>query len=391
MFRRVLISVMSLVLILGLLSGCGGTQKSAEPAKQAPAETAKPKEPIKIGVVTSTTGPLAATGIQVATGVKLAAKEWNDKGGVGGRKVEVTVEDDQGTPTGATNAFNKIAGMKPDAMVLPTFAQLVMALEPSVKQTAVPSLTSATGVAITKAGNPWFFRLRTNDEYMGKFAADFAVGELKIKKPGIIYANNDYGKGGYEVIKATLERAGVKPVGAESFNANDKDVTAQLLNLKKAGADLIIAWSVPTDSATIALQQKQLGLGIPFLGSPGWGTKEFFDLAKGAADGNYGLVDFVPGNDDRTTKWAKAIADNFKGVPANFVVGANYDGTMMLLTAMEKVGSDPRKVRETMLATKGYAGIIGPFTFDTVGNGLRQAYIFKIENNSIKSVKTLRE
>jgi len=391
MFRKALISVMSLALILTVLAGCGGTPKTAEPAKPAAAEAPKPKEPIKIGVVTSTTGPLAATGIQVATGVKLAAKEWNDKGGVDGRKVEVTVEDDQGTPTGATNAFNKISGMKPDAVVLPTFAQLVMALEPSVKQTAVPALTSATGVAITKAGNPWFFRLRTNDEYMGKFAADFAASELKTKKPGVIYANNDYGKGGFDVIKATLEKAGVKLAGAESFNANDKDVTAQLLNLKKAGADLIIAWSVPTDSATIAVQQKQLGLGIPFLGSPGWGTKEFFDLAKGAADGNYGLVDFVPGTDDRTQKWVKAVDDNFKGVPANFVVGANYDGTMVLLTNMAKAGSEPKKVREAMLATKDYAGIIGPFTFDSVGNGLRQAYIFKIENNGIKAVKTLRE
>ncbi|HYG59722.1 MAG TPA: ABC transporter substrate-binding protein, partial [Symbiobacteriaceae bacterium] len=245
MFQRTFPKVVATAVIMAALIGCSSSQPAA-PADKAPAS----QEPIKIGVVTSLTGGLAATGIQVATGAKLAAKEWNDKGGIQGRQIEVVVEDDQSNPTGATNAFNKVAAAKPAGLVLPTFAQFVMALEPSVKQAAVPTLTSATGVAITKQGNPWFFRTRTNDEIMGKIAATFAADELKAKKPGILYANNDYGKGGFDVLKATLEAKGLQLAGAESFNSGDKDMTAQLLKLKQAGSDLIIVWSVPADSAT---------------------------------------------------------------------------------------------------------------------------------------------
>ncbi|HYF93046.1 MAG TPA: ABC transporter substrate-binding protein [Symbiobacteriaceae bacterium] len=387
MFQNKLRKVLAVSVLMAVMAGCSSSKPAAE---TAPAATPA-KEPIKIGVVTSLTGANAATGVQVSTGAKLAIKEWNAKGGIQGQQIEVLVEDDQSNPTGATNAFNKIAAAKPAGMVLPTFAPFVMALEPAVRQLGVPSLTSATGVAITKQGNPWFFRTRTNDEIMGKIAANFAADELKTKKPGLLYANNDYGKGGFGVIKATLEAKGIPLAATETFNQGDKDMTAQLLNLKKAGVDLIIVWSIPADSATIAVQQKQLGLGVQILGSPGWGTKEFFDLAKGAADGQYGLVDYAGGSTDRIKAWEKAVDENFKGIPASFVTGAAYDGTNIMLSAMNKVGTDPAKVREAMAATQNYDGIIGSFSFDKEGNGLRQAVIFKIENNAIKVVKTMKE
>ena len=393
MFRKGLLVFMSLLLVTALLAGCGSSASQPANTSQPPAKNDQPaasKDPIKVGVVTSLTGPAAATGQQVAVGVKLAALEWNAKGGIGGRKIEVIVEDDQYKPSDALNAYNKIMAQKPAAMVLPTFAQLVMALEPNVKASAIPHFTSATGTAITKVGNPWFFRLRTNDEIMGRLMADFALKELKSKKPGIIYANNDYGKGGYEIIKAAMEKAGTALAAAETFNSADKDVSAQLLKLKKTGVDLIISYSTPADSATIALQQKQLNLGVPFLGSPGWAVKEFFDLVKGAADGNHAVADFIPGNDERTQKWAKAIEDNFKGTPVSFVVSTNYDGANLLFSTIEKVGTDPNKLREALLATQNYEGITGTYAFDSVGNGLRQAVFTKIENNSMKILKTIK-
>ncbi|MCL5047020.1 MAG: ABC transporter substrate-binding protein [Actinobacteria bacterium] len=393
MFRRGFMVLVSVLVAAAFLVGCSSGSSGPAPKNEGSSKTDQPaaaKDPIRIGVVTSLTGPAAATGQQVAVGVKLAALEWNAKGGIGGRKIEVQVEDDQYKPSDALNAYNKIMAQKPVAVVLPTFAQLVMALEPNVKASAIPHFTSATGTAITKVGNPWFFRLRTNDEIMGRLIADFALKELKTKKPGIIYANNDYGKGGYETIKAVLEKTGTPLAAAEAFNSGDKDVSAQLLKLKKAGVDLIISYSTPADSATIALQQKQLGLGVPFLGSPGWGVREFFDLVKGAADGNHVTVDFVPGNDERTQKWAKAIEDNFKGTPVSFVVSTNYDGANILFSAIEKVGTDPNKLREALLATQNYSGITGTYSFDSVGNGLRQAVFSKIENNSMKVLKTIK-
>lgn len=379
------------------LAGCGRAQ-TTQPAQPSPAQPGAPaqqsgasnKEPIRIGVVTSLTGPLAATGQQVATGVRHAALEWKAKGGVGGRPIEVIVEDDAGNPSTAVNAFNKlISQSKPVAVFAPTFTPLVMAMEPSVKQAKIPVFTSATGPVVTKSGDGWFFRLRTNDEKQGVLAGTYAVQELKAKKPAILYPNNDYGKGGYGAIKATLEKAGVKLVAEQTYNQGDKDVTAQLLNVKRAGADLLIAWTVPTDSGLIAVQAAQLGLGIPIFGGPGFGTPEYLALAKEATNGIHVLIDAAVGFDSKSQPFVEAVKKNFKDVPVSFVVSTAYDGAVMLFNAIQRVGTDAAKLREALLATKNHAGVTGPYSFDAQGNGLHQGVLGKWENQKLIPLKTM--
>src|SRR5512145_2559754 len=70
---------------------------------------------IKIAVGAPLTGPLAKQGQEVANAVKLAADEWNAKGGVLGRKIEVLEADDQGNPQVGVAAAEKVAA---DAAVL---------------------------------------------------------------------------------------------------------------------------------------------------------------------------------------------------------------------------------------------------------------------------------
>lgn len=385
-----------LLAALSFVAGCGGgpqsggagTQKGPG-AAQTTEKAASGGEPIVIGVVTSLTGPLAATGVQVAAGVRLAAKEWNEKGGVKGRQVEVVVEDDAGNPSTAVNAFNKILGRKPVAMFAPTFTPLVMAMYEGIKQAGLPVFTSATGVPITKQPEKLFFRLRTNDEKAGRIIAQYAVQELKAKRPGILYPNNDYGKGGYQVIKTTLEELGAPPVAAETFTQTDKDVSAQLLKIKRAGADLLIAWTVPADSGLVAKQARQLDLGIPILGGPGFGTEEYLELAGEATDGIHVLLDAAVGLDEKTRPFVEAVKKNFPDVPVSFVVSTNYDGANMLLQAIEKAGTDPAAIRRALHEVKGYAGVSGPYSFDADGNGLHQGVLARWEGRKLVPLKTV--
>jgi branched-chain amino acid transport system substrate-binding protein len=373
------------------LSACSGASTGTTPAPAggsgAPAPAAQAK--IVVGVVTSQTGPNAATGKQVAVGVQQAAKEWNEKGGINGQQIDVVVEDDAGTPTAALNAFNKVMSSKPVAIIDPTFAGLVMATEPAVKQAKIPVFTSATGTAITKSGDGWFFRLRTNDEKQGKLAANYAINDLKSKQPAILYPDNDYGKPGFEVIKATLEKAGVKLVDAEVYHQGDKDVSTQLRKIKSAGADLLISWTIPTDSGMVAVQAQQIGLGIPIFGSPGFGTGEYLQLAQDATNGISVLVDATIGFDDKSKEFVARVNKNFKDSPVSFVVSANYDGANMLFEALKKSGNEPAKVKAALLATQNYQGVTGPYSFDKEGNGLHQGVLGKWENQKLVPIKTM--
>lgn len=363
--------------------------KAATPVAAAPA--ASSKEPIVIGLVTEVTGPQSGTGEAQTAAIKLAIEEWNAKGGINGRLIELVIEDDQSNPTGAVNAFNKlIASKKPVAVIGPNFTNFLMAIEPYLKQAAIPFGTGASGVPVTSSGNPWFFRVRTNDAIVGKLAAEYAVKELGAKKVGIIHVTGEFGQAGAKVVKENLEKLGVPPVGVEAYNADDKDVTAQLLNLNRAGAEAVIGWAYPPDAGVVMTSLNQLGLKMKLLGSPAYGIPEALKIAREAANGVYIVNDWLPSDDPEMQAWIKKIEARQKQ-PANMLDAVYYDGANILFKAIEKAGTDPEAIRKAILATKGYKGMTGEFSFDEKGDGLRQVYVAEVKDQKQVLIKVIKE
>ena len=347
------------------------------------------QSPIVIGLVTEVTGPQASTGDNQINGLKLAIDEQNEKGGVNGRQIKLVIEDDASTPPGAVNAYNKIvAEQKPAAIVIPNFANFDMAIEPAIRKAEIPAITGASGPGVTAAGNPWIFRVRTNDVVMGQLAAEYAVNELGAKKVGIIYVTGEMGAGASKVVKDNLEKLGVTPVGVESYNPDDKDVTAQLLNLQKAGAELIIGWGYPPDAAMVMTNMHQLGLNMKLLGSPAYGISDALNLAKDAANGHKVIIDWIPNDDPATQAWIKKIESRAK-FPANFIQSVYYDAGNILVQTIEKAGTEPAAVRDGLRAVKGYKGLTGEYSFDDKGDGLRQAFIGEIKDGKAVPIKTV--
>ncbi len=393
----------ALVLLLGvaLMVGCGGSSTTTTaPAADSSTTTAGTEttgttaatgEPIVIGVITSLTGPLAATGGQVAVGVQFAAKEWNDKGGVNGRPVEVVVEDDQSTPNGAVNAYNAVLSKDPAFTVGPTFTPLIMPLEPILKDQAKrPMFTSATGTPITKGGDGWFFRQRTNDDKQAAIVATFALETLKTQKPGLIYPNNDYGKSGLAVMEAVLAEAGIEFVAVETFNqGTDKDVSAQLNKIKNAGADVLISWTVPTDSGMVNVQTKQVGFEGPILGGPGFGTPEYLKLAGDSAEGVYASIDSMAGQSAETADWKASVLAAFPDTPVSFVVSALYDATNIALEQIAAGADSPEALRDAIAAVKDYAGVTGTYSYDAEHNGLHQGVVGQWKAGKFVPVETI--
>jgi len=348
------------------------------------------KEPLVIGLVTSQTGRQAGTGMSQINGIQQAIDEWNQKGGVKGRPVKLVVEDDGSTPPGAVNAFNKIVSeAKPIAVILPNYGNFIMAMEQYIRQAGIPVISGASTVTITRVGNPWIFRVRTNDEIVGQLAAEYAVNEMGAKKIGIIHVAGEFGMAGAKVVRENLERLGVPPVGVEAYNPDDRDLTAQLLRLKNAGADLIIGWAYPPDAGLVMASMYQQGLKARLLGSPAYGMPEALKLAGEAANGHTLILDFVPTDDPKVQDWVKKIEARSK-LPANFINSVYYDAVNILLNAVEKVGTDPQALRQAILDTQGYQGITGEYNFDPNGDGLHQIYITRVENGKPVLLKVIK-
>jgi branched-chain amino acid transport system substrate-binding protein len=389
--------------VLALVAAaCGADEPEAveEPVEPGEPEEAdepeEPGDPIRIGVVTSRTGDLAPTGIQVWAGVAFAAEEWNEQGGIDGRPVEVVLEDDRSNPTDALSAFQKlIAETEPVAVWGPTFTPLVLAMEPAVVEAEIPVFVSPTGPVVTQRGDGWFFRTRTNDEKTGRIVAQVAIEDLEASQVAFLYPNNDFGVGGYNIMSPAVAELGGEEVAAEVYTQGDRDISAQLLNIQRSGADLLIPWTVPVDSAMLVNQAHEFGLDIPILGGPGYATEEYLDLVGEATSGNYAMADAAiasrdVGGREAAWDWVDDFKDAHPDVPVSFVVSVAYDSANMLFDIIaDGSPTDGESLREALLAHPGHEGVGGTFQCDDEGNCLHQADVIHWDGTNMELIDTV--
>ena len=117
--------------------------------------------PIRVGFASAMSGPAAITGEGVRWGGTLAVEEINEKGGVGGRKLEAYFADNKATPGEAVSAVRKLADVdKVDVIIGQTHSGACLGAMPVVKEIGVPMVIEACShpqirALSGKGGNEW--------------------------------------------------------------------------------------------------------------------------------------------------------------------------------------------------------------------------------------------
>jgi branched-chain amino acid transport system substrate-binding protein len=224
--RRLLLSLLA----VSALVAC----KKQDQGGGAPAGNAN--GPIVIGEVGSMTGTEATFGLSSANGIQLAIDEFNAKGGVKGRQLQVKVLDDQGRPEEAATATTRLISSEHVVAVLGEVASTrSMFMAPKAQQAKVPMVTpSSTNPAVTQKGD-YIFRACFIDPFQGYVAATFATENLKVKKVAVLKdVRNDYSVGLAKNFIDSFTKTGGQIVAQESYSNGDVDFKAQLTNIKGA-------------------------------------------------------------------------------------------------------------------------------------------------------------
>lgn len=334
-----------------------------------------------IGVSLPQTGPKALVGRNFKQGVELAVAEINAAGGVLGKPLEVVFEDDQGdNPNGAINAVNKLMQVsKVPVMIGPHYSVTQMATQKTYCNGKVVSLTGGTSVAITRSGCNYVIRTRSDDDVQAKALIAYAQKELKAgEKTAIFYANDDFGKSGQARVVAQMASLGLKPVAVESHNPSDKDYSAQLAKLQKAGAELVILWAHDTDAALILRQAKQFGLPFKFAGAV-LSEEAFLKLAGSAAEGSMSASYFVPTDPNPAVQaFVKKYEAKYRMAP-DVWSATYYDATILAARAINEARSpDVEKIREAF-SRVSYSGLLADYKCDKAGDCNRQVNIVEIK------------
>jgi branched-chain amino acid transport system substrate-binding protein len=344
---------------------------------------------IKIAAGAPLTGPLAKQGQEVANAVKLAVEEWNAKGGVLGKQIEVLEADDQGNPQVGVAAAEKVAA---DPAVLGaiwgiTSVTCIPVSEILEKESLVMISPGCTNPQVTDRGLKSVNRLCARDDLQGPAGIVFAADELGAKKVAVF----DDGTTGPRGVADEVEKKG-KELGLEIeryvLRSGDKDFRA-ILGTVPEDINLIYASLWAPDAALLVKQMPDVGLEVPVIGPDGqYEPVDYIEASAGAAEGNY--VSFlVPDLSKVPTATAFTEAFDAQYGPVSSYGPLAYEATNLMLSAIEQVGSaDRAAIRDAVRATENYEGILGfPITFDDKGDVLgANVYIYQVHGLGFEQV-----
>jgi branched-chain amino acid transport system substrate-binding protein len=340
---------------------------------------------IKIGMCVPVTGPAAEQGLWAQNGAKLALTAVNKAGGVLGKQVELVIEDDQTTNPGIVLAFSKLAAQSDIVAFLGSIRSTqVMAMAPDVLKLGKPVMIGGTNPDLTHMGNQWLFRFRPNDNYSGRVIADFGVNTLGKKKWAIVHSTDAFGTAGGKALSDALGKLGVPPVLDQGYANQSQDFTPVVLAVKQSGADVLGTYfTFENDLGIFARQLRQLGVNIPWVGSPSVVAVSSTKLAGPALYGTYGVADYAEESGDAPRAFGKAYREAYKTAP-DIQSAWTFDAVTILSAAINRAGStDPTKIREAILSLKKFPGAEGEYNFDQNGDGLHGYNVVRNEKGTI--------
>jgi branched-chain amino acid transport system substrate-binding protein len=372
--RRVLIAL-QLLALLGVYVGCH--QPNAY-------ESSKDHTTIKIGFFGDLSGPTFNFGESAKNGILMAADEINQAGGIDGRRIDVVIEDDGGSPEKAALLTGKLIDHdKVVAIIAGGTSSNSRAAAPKAQAAKIPLISpSSTDPAVTQAGD-YIFRACFVDAFQGEVMAHFAVNTLKAKKAAILFDfNSPYGRGLTDYFELSFSKLGGQIVSKLSYTQGDVDFKGQLSTFQAAAPDVIYIPGYYGDVALIAKQARMIGLTQPLLGADGWDAPELWQLAGDALNGSYITTHYSV---DDPSPAIQRFVQEYKQRYGNLLPDAHaalaYDAMRVLADAIARSRStDPTLLRDALAATKGFAGVTGVISMDSERNAVKPAVVLKLQD-----------
>jgi branched-chain amino acid transport system substrate-binding protein len=342
---------------------------------------------IRIGVFNSLTGGTATFGISSTQGVRMAADEWNAKGGLLGKQIELIVEDDQSKPEEAAMAVQKLINQNRVAAILGEVASSrTLAGAPIAQKAGIPLITPAsTNPRVTRVGD-FIFRVCFTDSFQGVVCARFAANNLKIKRLAILKdIKNDYSVGLADFFRQNLLALGGQIVSEESYSEGDTDFRAQITSIKAANPEGIFIPGYYTEAGLIAKQVAEQNLKVHLIGGDGWDSPRTAEIGGDAVEGAFFCNHYSA---DDTSKLVRDFVNAYQkrhGYVPDAMAPLAYDAANLLFAAIQKAGStEGRAVRDAIAGTRDFPGVCGTITIDAERNARKPAVILQIVHGQYK-------
>jgi branched-chain amino acid transport system substrate-binding protein len=339
---------------------------------------AQAQDKVKIGVLTTLTGPPAVLGGQLRNGFQLAVKTLGGK--LGGREVEIIVSDDELKPdvaVGKAKAF--VERDKVDFVVGPIFSNILQAIMKPVTDGGAFLISPNAGTSnfAGKECNANFFvtsyQNDQNHEVLGKYAQDKGLKKVFIMAP-----NYQAGKDSLAGFKRYFKGEVVDEVYVP---LNQLDYSAELSKIAAASPEAIFVFLPGGMGVNFVKQFRQAGLADKIVFLSAFTVDEAaLPAQQDAAIGFFGGANWAPDLDTPQNKaFVAAYEKEYNAVPASYAFQA-YDAALLIDSALKATGgkTDNKDALRAALMKADFKSLRGGFKFNTNHYPIQDFYLVKV-------------
>lgn len=327
----------------------------------------KSENTIRIGLAGVMTGSNGQIGSAMIYGSQLAIEEWNAKGGLLGKTVEVVVRDDEGKPEKAVAVAQEIAARDVAAVIGHFNSGCTIPASTVYHENGILQITpGSTNPKVTQQGFPFLFRLVGRDDQVAVHAAGYAIQKLQVKKFAVLHNKTTYGNGVAEEFRKFALSKGGEIVLFDGVAEQELDFRANIASMKAKGAEALFWGGMYDQGGPLVVQMRQDGFRIPVLGGDGLMNSELLKSLGNFGEGVF--VSFWPDHQKipAAQPFIQKYSEKHGTVEPYSLYG--YDAVNVLFSAITKAGTtDPSKVSE-VLKSQAFDTLFGPVQFDEKGD-----------------------
>lgn len=312
----------------------------------------------------------AYIGRPMLKGTELAIARANAEGGYRGIPFELVTRNDTGLWGASANEMVTFSYDDSVWAVIGTVdgANTHIAIRVALK-TELPVMNVAdTDPTLVETRIPWIFRNIADDRQMAYTIAYHVYRELDLRKVAILRADNRYGRFGVGEFRAgsvRLKRPPPMEINYEiSYERVNPNFDVQVKRLKRLNPDAVVLWADAEAGGSLVRQMREAGIDIPVFACDRVLDPRFLAAAGAAAEGVVAAVPFDPTADRPSLKdFQAAYLETYGEEPTVYATHA-YDGTRMVIEAIQKAGLNRYRIRDELAKMTNYKGVTGEIVMD---------------------------
>jgi branched-chain amino acid transport system substrate-binding protein len=228
-----------------------------------PGRAARAQQPIRVGFSIAQTGPISGGGQAALVALRMWADDLNARGGLLGRKVELVVYDDQGSPSVTPGIYAKLIDVdKVDLLIAPYGSVPTAPILPLAKERKRLLMGNFSFQVNARVQHDmWFNNSPWND------ASSWSEGFFKIgqaqgaRSIAFLAVDNEFAQNLATGARELAKQAGLRTVYDQNYPPSTVDFSAMVRGIRAARPEMVFVASYPADSAAIVRSVREIGVG----------------------------------------------------------------------------------------------------------------------------------